>query len=494
MAGRRYFQRGHASVSATYLGTGHGGSYRWAKGAGGLAATAAAVWLLASYVGGSSDSNTAVSTGDHAAAEAPSSAPAPSLLNSALAKIQRNPARASGLMSVDLSEDSLKRTEPLMGKAEVRLVGIYELIRRARHREALEQAEALTRDHPNFQLAQLVLGDLLTLQTRPLRTLGDVPDTKALAAEQQLAVLREQSRRRLLALTERPPEGAVPTQFLSLSTQSRHAIAVDASRSRLYLFENVSTGAETGLEKNHSPARLKLIGDYYISVGQSGIDKLLEGDLRTPVGVYYITSSLDPNKLPDLYGSGALPINYPNALDVQRGKTGSGIWLHGSPSEQFARPPLASEGCVVLSNPDFESILARVETRTTPVVIANELNWVEPSALDQDRQRFQASLEAWRQSKSKGNLDQLRTHYSSQFNNQGQNLNDWWPRMTSEVKTQGAREVQLKDLSMLNWRDKDDTMVVTFGEVAQGQTRGLTKRQYWIREEDQWKIFYEGPV
>lgn len=493
MAGRRHFQRGHASVSATYPGSGHGGSLRWVVGGGALAATAAAAWLIASFVGQQSSSEDSA-TIESSSAVADSPAPAPSLLNSALAKIQRNPARASGLMSVDFSEDTLKRTEPLMGKAEARLVGIYELVRQARHREALVQAESLTRDHPNFQLAQLVLGDLLTLQTRPIRTLGDVPDTKALAAEQQLGVLREQSRRRLLALTERPPEGAVPTQFLSLSTQSRHAIAVDASRSRLYLFENVSAAGDDGADKTQRPARLKLIGDYYISVGQSGIDKLLEGDLRTPVGVYYITSSLDPSRLPDLYGSGALPINYPNALDVQRGKTGSGIWLHGSPSEQFARPPQASEGCVVLSNPDFESVLARVETRTTPVVIANELNWVDPSALDQDRRRFQASLEAWRQSKSKGNLDQLRTHYSDQFNNQGQSLNDWWPRLASEVKAQGAREVQLKELSMLNWRDKDDTMIVTFGEVAQGQTRGLTKRQYWIREEDQWKIFYEGPV
>ncbi len=494
MAGRRYFQRGHASVSASYPGSGHGGSLRWAVGAGSLAAIAAVSWLISSFMGHESTSVTSAAI-ESSPALADPPVQAPSLLNSALAKIQGNPARASGLMSVDFSEDTLKRTEPFMGKAEARLLGIYELVRQARHREALAQAEALTRDHPNFQLAQLVLGDLLTLQTRPIRTLGDVPDTKALAAEQQLGVLREQSRRRLLALTERPPEGAVPTQFLSLSSQSRHAIAVDASRSRLYLFENVSVAPGVdGSDKSQSPARLKLVGDYYISVGQSGIDKLLEGDLRTPVGVYYITSSLDPSRLPDLYGSGALPINYPNALDVQRGKTGSGIWLHGSPSEQFARPPQASEGCVVLSNPDFESVLARVETRTTPVVIANELNWVDPSALDQDRRRFQASLEAWRQSKSKGNLDQLRTHYSDQFNNQGQSLNDWWPRVTSEVKAQGAREVQLKELSMLNWRDKDDTMVVTFGEVAQGQTRGLTKRQYWIREEDQWKIFYEGPV
>ena len=138
------------------------------------------------------------------------------------------------------------------------------------------------------------------------------------------------------------------------------------------------------------------MADYYISVGQSGVDKLIEGDLRTPLGVYYITNSLDPAKLPDLYGAGALPINYPNALDLKRGKTGSGIWLHGSPSEQFARPPLASEGCVVLSNPDLQALLAKVSIRTTPVVIAAELHWVQPEALDLDRAQFQASLESWR--------------------------------------------------------------------------------------------------
>ena len=39
-----------------------------------------------------------------------------------------------------------------------------------------------------------------------------------------------------------------------------------------------------------------------------------------------------------------------------------------------------------------------------------------------------------------------------------------------------------------------DTRVVTFGEVAAGQTRGVTKRQYWIRENDRWTIFFEGNI
>jgi L,D-transpeptidase YnhG len=33
-------------------------------------------------------------------------------------------------------------------------------------------------------------------------------------------------------------------------------------------------------------------------------------------------------------------------------------------------------------------------------------------------------------------------------------------------------------------------MVVTFGEVTCGRTHGgTTKRQYWVRQGNQWKIF-----
>ena len=47
------------------------------------------------------------------------------------------------------------------GEAEARLLNVYRLIGQNQTREALAQAEALLREHPNFQLAQLVYGDLL---------------------------------------------------------------------------------------------------------------------------------------------------------------------------------------------------------------------------------------------------------------------------------------------------------------------------------------------
>ena len=54
------------------------------------------------------------------------------------------------------------------GLAEARLIEIYRLIGGGNTREALKKAEQLVADYPHFQLAQLVLGDLLSTRSRPI--------------------------------------------------------------------------------------------------------------------------------------------------------------------------------------------------------------------------------------------------------------------------------------------------------------------------------------
>lgn len=367
------------------------------------------------------------------------------------------------------------------GLAEARLIEVYRLVAKSQTREALDQAERLVRDYPNFQLAQLVYGDLLSARIRPVRTLGDVPEPIAKTAATVLGELRDESQMRLKALRERPPPDSIPSQFLALSARNKHAIAIDASRSRLYLFENQASG-------------LALIADYYISIGKSGLEKNAEGDLRTPLGVYFITGNLNPNSLKDFYGSGALPINYPNELDSKRGKTGSGIWLHGTPHNQFSRPPQATDGCVVLANPDLAQIVRTVQIRTTPVVIAQSLHWVKPNLVRANSKPFEAALTAWQNAKSRGDMNQLLSFYSPDFTSNGKTLTEWTPALRSQVEKVRGRAIQLKDLSLLRWTDAADTMVVTFGEVADGSRSGPTKRQYWERHGNQWKIFFEGVI
>jgi murein L,D-transpeptidase YafK len=365
------------------------------------------------------------------------------------------------------------------GVAEARLIEIYNLIGKARNREAFSKATQLVADLPNFQLAHLVYGDLLAARARPVTTLGDVPATLVGTANSSLDELREESLLRIKALRERPPPGSIPSQFLALSQRSRHAIAVDASKSRLYLFEN-------------TPAGMKLVSDYYISVGKAGTSKTTEGDQRTPLGVYYITSNLDRKSLKDFYGSGALPINYPNMLDTRRGKTGRGNWLHGTPPNQFSRAPLATDGCVVLANPDLDYLIRTVEIQSTPVVIATQLRWVAPHGIRTEGEPFKDTLQAWRNAKTSGDLQQILRFYTPDFTSYGKTLEQWMPTLKTELANVQGRSIQLKDVSYLRWTDAADTMVVTFGEVAEGTRTGLTKRQYWAREGSQWKIFFEG--
>ncbi|MFM9878845.1 MAG: murein L,D-transpeptidase family protein [Burkholderiaceae bacterium] len=364
---------------------------------------------------------------------------------------------------------------------EAQLIQAYQAVAQGNRRSALALAEGLVQAYPNFQVAQLLYGDLLAAQARPARTLGDVKEPLARQHAAQLAELREESLLRLKALSERPPAGSLPAQFVNLSAQNQHAIAIDASRSRLYLFENTVAGP-------------KLLADYYISIGKSGIEKTIEGDLRTPLGVYFINHPINPKTLKPFYGAGALPINYPNPYDMRRGKTGSGIWLHGTPPEQFSRPPRATDGCVVLANPDLQRLLATVAPRTTPVVIAQSLQWVSPQSLQTQSRQFEDTLQAWRRVKSSGRLDQLLGFYTNDFDSYGKNLSRWSQVLRREINQAAGHPVQLNDLSLLRFTDQTETMVVTFREAWPGSDSKAVKRQYWLRQGTQWRIFFEGVV
>ncbi|SEK11069.1 L,D-transpeptidase catalytic domain [Variovorax sp. OK212] len=398
----------------------------------------------------------------------------------ARAPVQAKGKKAAAPEAKTAARPARRAAAPLQeaSNAEARLIAVYEMFGRGQTRPALAKARDLVRDYPNFQLAQLVYGDLLAAQVPPSNALPDTASIAKMRGNPAMADLHEESKRRLQALRERPPANAIPSQFLALSTRSRYAIAVDASRSRLYLFENSDKG-------------LKLTADYYISVGKSGTDKLTEGDARTPLGVYYVTSSLDPKSLKDFYGAGALPINYPNPYDVRRGRTGGGIWLHGTPPQQFARAPLASDGCVVMANPDLKQLLRKVQIGATPVVTARSLQWISQPQAEKEAQSIAGAINGWKDSRAAGNEAQLKKFYLPDFQRVSKKSTDGISAVDDEVKYAQGKRVQLKDLSYLHWRDSEDTMVVTFGEVFEGEKSGRSRRQYWLRQGSEWKLFHE---
>lgn len=341
---------------------------------------------------------------------------------------------------------------------------------------ALDRTEALLAVYPNFRLAHLVKGDLLLARTRPLTTFGNVE-----APGTQVEALREEAVARLRAYRERPATEYVPRYLMQMGPEQRYAVVVDTQRARLYVYRN----------DNGKP---RFVADYYASHGKAGADKFREGDNRTPLGVYHVTSYIEPKRLPDFYGSGAFPINYPNDWDKRLGRTGHGIWLHGTPSDTYARPPKASEGCVVLANQDLTSLSSYIQPGSTPVIISNEIEWLSLDDWQSSRRSLNDAIEAWRRDAESRDVDRLLAHYSKDFRSDRVDRDGWAGQQRLAAKARDGIKVAIDKLSMFRSPGKDELVVVSFEQTLRGKGSADTqrKRQYWVREGERWKIVYEG--
>lgn len=364
-------------------------------------------------------------------------------------------------------------------RAEAQLRQVFETLAQGRLNEALGEADRLVAAYPNFRLAHLLRGDLLLARARPIAGLGN----GAPAARERLDELRAEAAVRLRAATELPPPGSVPRHLLQLAPTQRHAIVVDASRSRVYVYENAA-----GVPK--------LVENYYSTLGKRGIEKVREGDQKTPVGVYYVTSSIPGRKLPDLYGWGAFPLSYPNEWDRLQGRTGYGIWIHGVPSDTYARAPQASDGCVALANPEIEELAKLVQPGLTPVIIAKRADWVPLEGWRTERDAFLRELHAWRADWESRDSERYLAHYAASFRSDGMNLERWRAHKRRVNAGKSWIKVSLSNVSAFLNPGAQALMVVTFdqGYRSSNLAQKARKRQYWVREDGRWKIAYEAAV
>ena len=360
--------------------------------------------------------------------------------------------------------------------AEVMLIEVYKELGAKGLRSALEKADRLVSAYPTFHLGHLIRGDLLMMQTRPVKSLGPTDGPK-----DKLESLRAEAAVRLRFLTERPDPSQLPRAVLRLRDDQTHVLLVDASRSRLFVYEN-------------RKGTLKFVRDYYVSQGKYGVHKLREGDQRTPVGVYYITGHVPGARLPDMYGPGALPINYPNEWDKLHGRGGSGIWLHGTPSDSYSRPPLSSDGCVVLTNPDMKQLTSSVAIGRTPVVISERLEFVSKVKWEQERKLAERLVEGWREDVESLSAARVKANYSRKFmSDRGEDLETWFAKQQYFIRGARMMTVELRDVTHFYYPERENLLVSTFTvESRSGKARSsVRKRQYWSKEGGQWKIIYE---
>ncbi|MES2637480.1 MAG: L,D-transpeptidase family protein [Pseudomonadota bacterium] len=352
-------------------------------------------------------------------------------------------------------------------------------------KQAFTTINELIRTAPNFKLAYLIRGDLLSAQGRALETLGN--PNLALASKtnsDEIEGLRQEARTRIDYYLSDKKNLQLPNLLVKLSPEQTHIIVVDTVKSRLFVYKNTDN-------------KLQYVDDYYVTIGKNGAGKQVQGDKRTPLGVYFAGKKLT-QPLADMYGDGAYPLNYPNELDTHQNKNGYGIWLHGTPTNTYSRPPRASDGCVVLSNPDLKALAPILQTGKTPVIISDSIEWLSATKSDfqsEEQKTLAETIEDWRKDWISQDADKYLSHYSERFFYNDGNYQKWadYKRVIQSVKPKVS--INIDKLSMFSYPNmKENIVVVNFEQDFKSATLNnkMLKRQYWINENNQWKIIYEG--
>jgi len=253
---------------------------------------------------------------------------------------------------------------------------------------------------------------------------------------------------------------------------------------RFFLFGN----------KNGKPT---LITDYYMTIGKKGFGKQVEGDNKTPLGVYQVTHEIDGKTLPDLYGSGAFPIDYPNSVDRWRKRTGYGIWLHGTPSETYSRSPFASEGCFVLSNDDYDHIAPYIRDAKTPrVLLLEKINWLNQDEHKEHATAYINTLQSWVAGWESLDMQKYFSFYDRENFNFGKtSFNSWRQRKEAVSKHKQFVQVTLEVSGIYLYPGEKDMFKVDMKQYyySNNYQGNADKTLFWKKDKaGNWKIIYEG--
>ena len=335
--------------------------------------------------------------------------------------------------------------------------------------------------YPESREAHFLRADILQAQSGSLANIGG----NELISAKELANFKHQLKNRLKHTGHAADIAHThyPSNLIAIG-QHKHIIVADMANGRLYLYQN----------KQGQPT---LIRDYYMSIGSEGFGKEVEGDNRTPVGIYEINRYIEGKALPDLYGKGAFPVNYPNRYDRFLKRTGYGIWLHGTPSSTYARSPWSSEGCFVLSNDDLLDIgqYLSVEERT-PVILSDSIEWLSADELQAKKEAYLAIFSKWKRDWE--NLDVLAylSHYENEdFNFGNGDYKSWSQRKHRLNAKKTFVQLDFTLHSLFVYPGDKDMFVIKYRQryLSNNYSGETDKEQYWQRNEDgEWKIIYEG--
>jgi len=172
--------------------------------------------------------------------------------------------------------------------------------------------------------------------------------------------------------------------------------------------------------------------------------------------------------------------------------------IHGTPKTTYNRAPLASDGCIVLSNPDLKKLSSILDNNKIPMIISfQSLRDLESTNKNLAEKKLSLinAIETWRKKWEEQDTENYLKFYSKNFFSQKDNYDSWAERKKLIQAQKAEVSIELSEISFFDYPSTENEIVlVDFKQDYKSPTinNKMNKRQYWINENNDWRIMYEG--
>lgn len=344
--------------------------------------------------------------------------------------------------------------------------------------DALITLDEIIKQKPNFKLAHLIRGDIYQAYAHGISDFGSSSNF----SKDKIEDLKEEAKKRIESHLHNATD-IIDSPRVTLPQNIDNLIYVDTNKSRLYLFEI----------RDHA---LIKIFDEYASIGKNGSGKNFEGDKKTPLGVYTLGEKIT-QPLSDFYGEGAFPIDYPNVYDKLLNKTGHGIWIHGTPKDTYSRAPKSSDGCIVISNENFnalESILKNKQTKVILSKLSYDQYFNAENNIDKHN-NFMSYFESWISNWTLKNYSEYIAFYDANAKYNSKAFEIWSSKKKKVFENTNDIQIAIDNLTIIDYPEEEEH--VKYVEFTQTYNSDLLKqtsqkKQIWRKFINEWKIISES--
>ena len=344
--------------------------------------------------------------------------------------------------------------------------------------DALITLDEIIKQKPNFKLAHLIRGDIYQAYAHGISDFGSSSNF----SKDKIEDLKEEAKKRIESHLHNATD-IIDSPRVTLPQNIDNLIYVDTNKSRLYLFEI----------RDHT---LIKIFDEYASIGKNGSGKNFEGDKKTPLGVYTLGEKIT-QPLSDFYGEGAFPIDYPNVYDKLLNKTGHGIWIHGTPKDTYSRAPKSSDGCIVISNENFNALESILKNKQTKVILS-KLSYDQYFNAENNivkHNNFMSYFESWISNWTLKNYSEYIAFYDANAKYNSKAFEIWSSKKKKVFENTNDIQIAIDNLTIIDYPEEEEN--VKYVEFTQTYNSDLLKqtsqkKQIWRKFNNEWKIISES--